>query len=204
MQSQSTLKSLLRASDFIAALRYSPATAGNFSIRSDDDQMLVSPSGKDKTALAEEDFIRCDFAANKIAGVGSPSAEALLHGMIYQHSCEAACVLHTHSVPVTVLSMVLARDEKITFQGYEMQKTIGGRMTHEDALDLFIFDNDQNMSRLAPKIAAEWPKVAPAFGFIVRGHGLYSWGNSVADAKRHMEGLEFLMQCEFAKRQLVR
>jgi methylthioribulose-1-phosphate dehydratase len=31
-------------------------------------------------------------------------------------------------------------------------------------------------------------------GFLLRGHGLYTWGASLQEAKRHVEILEFLME----------
>ena len=32
-------------------------------------------------------------------------------------------------------------------------------------------------------------------GFLLAGHGLYSWGNSIAATKRHIEVFEFLFEC---------
>ena len=32
-------------------------------------------------------------------------------------------------------------------------------------------------------------------GFLIRGHGLYAWGRDIAEARRHVEGLEFLLSC---------
>jgi|GEM_PF-6747725 len=32
-------------------------------------------------------------------------------------------------------------------------------------------------------------------GFLLAGHGLYGWGSSIAEAKRHIEVFEFLMEC---------
>jgi len=154
--------------------------------------------------LKEEDFLACDLDAKLISGNGKPSAEAFLHGMIYKLSSETSCVLHTHSVPVTVLSMQKNEAQKIAFQGYEMQKTISGFQSHEETLKLFIFDNDQDIPRLASAVKELWHEVKAAYGLIVRGHGLYSWGNTVAEARRHMEGLEFLVECEFYSSRVVR
>lgn len=191
-----TLSTLIYACNFVAAKGFCPATGGNFSMRMDANQMWMSASGKDKNQLKEEDFVTCDLEAKLISGNGKPSAEAFLHGLIYQLSDETSCVLHTHSVPVTVLSMLKKDVQKLLFQGYEMQKTIDGFHSHEETLKLFIFDNDQDIPRLASGVKEMWNELKQAHGFIVRGHGLYSWGNSVAQARRHMEGLEFLVECE--------
>src|SRR3990167_7818960 len=112
------LTELLTTCAFIAKRQLSPATAGNFSLRQKNNAMLMSVTGIDKSNLTEKDFVLCDFSAKLITGEGKPSAEAALHGMIYQLSIDTLCVLHTHSVPVTVLSMLPETDNKIAFQGY--------------------------------------------------------------------------------------
>ncbi|MBS0288301.1 MAG: methylthioribulose 1-phosphate dehydratase [Proteobacteria bacterium] len=203
MHNDAMLEELVKTCDFISKKGLAPATAGNFSARLNDTSMVMSASGKDKSALSKYDFVVCDFQANLLSGDGKPSAEAALHGMIYQLNLATNCVLHTHSVPVTVLSMLEKQAQKITFYGYEMQKTIAGNPTHEAELDLPIFDNSQDIPKLALEVKARWDAVKKAQGFIVRGHGLYSFGPTVFDAKRHMEGLEFLVSCEFAKRGLI-
>jgi methylthioribulose-1-phosphate dehydratase len=38
-------------------------------------------------------------------------------------------------------------------------------------------------------------KQSPAIhGFLLRGHGLYTWGDDLAQARRHVEILEFLLE----------
>lgn len=198
------LDELLNTCDFIAKRNLCPATGGNFSVRLADNQMQMSASGKDKAQLTAKDFVVCDFQGHWQQGDGKPSAEAALHGMIYQLSPQTQCVLHTHSMPVTVLSMLPDTDNKIPFKGYEMQKTIAGFKSHEETLNLFVFENNQDIPALAQQVKAMWDVAHQAFGLIVRGHGLYSWGNSVHEAKRHMEGLEFLVECELNRKRLLK
>ena len=196
------IQALLDSCELISQKGFSPATGGNFSVRATQDTMMISASGKDKRKITEHDFVVCDFNANLLSGEGKPSAEAYLHGLIYQLAPTTNCVLHTHSIASTVLSMHKSKEMHFSFQGYEMQKVIAGIISHEDNLDLYIFDNDQNMPRLAQAVKELWPRIHMAHGFVVRGHGLYSWGSSIFEATRHMEGLEFLFQCELAKAQI--
>lgn len=87
-------------------------------------------------------------------------------------------------------------------KGYEMQKSLAGQRSHLDCVAIPIFDNDQDIPRLASRVAA-YAEVTPLqYGFLVRGHGLYCWGGQVAEARRHLEGLEFLFQCELQRRLL--
>ena len=39
-------------------------------------------------------------------------------------------------------------------------------------------------------------------GFLLAGHGLYAWGATAADARRHVEALEFLLACRLEERRL--
>lgn len=196
------LPELLTVCHFIAHKDLCPATAGNFSVRANKlDEMWVSGSGRDKYQLTETDFVLCDLNAKLLSGDFKPSDEAVLHGKLYQLSNQIQCVLHTHSIPVTVLSMN-STEPFIRFKGYEMQKTIKGYTTHESLLEIAILDNSQDIPSLAKQLEAHWSMIIKASGFIVKGHGLYSWGHSIFEAKRHMEGIEFLMACELERRRL--
>jgi methylthioribulose-1-phosphate dehydratase len=198
------LQALLKVCEFIANMRLSSATGGNFSIRWQEQALAISASGKDKSELTVDDFVVCDLNAKPIKDERRPSAETALHGMIYQMDPKAQCVLHTHSVPVTALSLYNKEAQKWSLTGYEMQKVISGFTSHEQTLEVFIFDNDQDIPRLAQAVKEMWPQMHRAYAFMVRGHGLYTWGTSVEEAKRHMEGLEFLFSCELTRLQLSR
>ena len=47
-----------------------------------------------------------------------------------------------------------------------------------------------------PKVSAKIAEGQPIHGFLIQKHGLYTWGDSLADARRHLEAIEFLMECE--------
>jgi methylthioribulose-1-phosphate dehydratase len=88
------------------------------------------------------------------------------------------------------------------FEGYEMQKAIRGHTTHERGVVLPIFENTQDIPALADRLTERWESAVLPHGFLVRGHGLYAWGASAAEARRHVEGWEFLMQCRLTERLL--
>ncbi|CAI0994552.1 methylthioribulose 1-phosphate dehydratase [Serratia ficaria] len=195
------LTALLAACHWIGEKGWCPATGGNMSLRLDDEQCLVTESGKDKGSLTAADFLRVDTADNHVPSGRTPSAETGLHTLIYRLYPQIGAVLHTHSVNATVLSRV-ERSEALVLQGYEMQKSLGGQNSHLDRVAIPIFDNDQDIPRLAARVAAYAETTPLRYGFLVRGHGLYCWGRQVAEARRHLEGLEFLFQCELQRRLL--
>ncbi|CAI0950865.1 Methylthioribulose-1-phosphate dehydratase [Serratia entomophila] len=195
------LAALLAACHWIGEKGWCPATGGNMSLRLDDSQCLITESGKDKGSLTEADFLRVETANNHVPSGRTPSAETGLHTLIYRLYPQIGAVLHTHSVNATVLSRV-ERSEALVLQGYEMQKSLGGQSSHLDSVTIPIFDNDQDIPRLAARVAAYAETTPLRYGFLVRGHGLYCWGRQVAEARRHLEGLEFLFQCELQRRLL--
>jgi methylthioribulose-1-phosphate dehydratase len=195
------LHALLAACHWIGDKGWCPATGGNMSLRLDLEQCWVTESGKDKGSLTEQDFLLVDIASNQAPSGRTPSAETGLHTLIYRLYPQVTAILHTHSVNATVLSRVEKSDE-LVLQGYEMQKSLSGQQSHLRCVEIPIFDNDQNITALAARVAAYAENTPLQYGFLVRGHGLYCWGKQVAEARRHLEGLEFLFQCELQRRLL--
>ena len=59
-----------------------------------------------------------------------------------------------------------------------------------------VFDNTQDIDALAEQ-TREWFRQHPEQpGYLIRGHGLYTWGKTMADCLRHVEAFEFLFECE--------
>lgn len=201
MSENRQLGALTAACHWIGQKGWSPATGGNMSVREDREHCLISESGKDKGTLTEQDFLRVDLASGKAPCGRTPSAETGLHTLLYRLYPQVGAVLHTHSVNSTVLSRV-ERSGALVLEGYEMQKTLRGQTTHLDQVVIPIFDNSQDIPALVQKIAASAEKTPLQYGFLLRGHGLTCWGNDVAEARRHLEGLEFLFQCELQRRLL--
>lgn len=201
MRDSPQLGALVTACRWIGAQGWAPATGGNMSVRENDVRCWLSESGKDKGSLTADDFIPVDIATGSAPPGRRPSAETGLHTLIYRLYPQAGAVLHVHTVNATVLSR-LEKSPVLILQGYEMQKSLRGQSTHLENVCLPLFDNDQNIDALARRIAeAEYP---PQYGFLLRGHGLTCWGRDVAEARRHLEGLEFLFECELRLRLLER
>jgi methylthioribulose-1-phosphate dehydratase len=171
-------------------------TSGNLSavVRREPLQIAMSPSGVDKGELRPEQLLSID-ENGRIVGQqrGKPSDESLLHIRIVK-ARGAGAVLHTHSIWNTILSDFYAADGGIKIEGYEMLKGLQGVRTHEHAEWLPIVENSQDMPALAETIGETLNKHQAAHGFLLRRHGLYSWGENLAQAKRHIEILEFLLE----------
>jgi methylthioribulose-1-phosphate dehydratase len=129
-----------------------------------------------------------------------PSAETLLHVQVYRHFPEVRVVLHPHSVNATLLSRLHSRH--VLLQDYELLKAFPGVDTHACEVVVPNFANDQDIGRLAEEVAAYMESNAPVYGYLIAGHGFYTWGETVDDALRHVEAFEFLFECELRLRGL--
>ena len=170
-------------------------TSGNFSavLHRDPLWLAITSSGTDKGHLAAEQILEIDEASSVFRGEGRPSAETALHFAVIR-ALEAGAVLHTHSVWSMVLSQSRASEGGVAIEGYEMLKGLAGISTHKHREWLPIIENSQDMEELAPEVSNTLKENPKAHGFLLRAHGLYTWGGTLEEARRHVEILEFLME----------
>jgi len=193
---------IIDAGRFLYGRGWSPATSSNYSTRLSPTEALLTVSGKHKGQLGPDDVLATDLAGNSLEPGKKPSAETLLHTQLYAWRPEIGAVLHTHSVNATVLSRLTPADF-IEFEDYELQKAFSGVSTHESLVRVPIFDNDQDIARLAAKVQP-WLDAHPdCVGYLIRGHGLYTWGARMSDALRQIEAFEFLFECELKTRSVL-
>lgn len=185
----------------LAHLGLTPATSSNFSQRLDARHCAITVSGRDKGRLVQDDIMVVDFDGRPVATEQRPSAETLLHTQLYRRFAEIGCVLHTHSKVQTVASRLFAGQGHVTFEGYELQKAFRGNATHEGAVRVPVLPNTQDMPELAARVEIELDR-GPLWGYLIEGHGLYAWGQDMAEARRHLDAFEFLLSCELELRRL--
>jgi methylthioribulose-1-phosphate dehydratase len=175
-------------------------TSGNFSavVSRDPLRLAITTSGVDKGTLAAGEIVEIDGHGKVVAGSGRPSAEASLHLAIVR-ARGAGAVLHTHSIWSTILSDA-ATEGGLAIEGYEMLKGLDGVGTHEHREWLPILDNTQDWAAAVPQVEAILTEQPDAHGFLIRRHGLYTWGPDLAGAKRQVEILEFLFEVTGRKR----
>lgn len=194
MDAHSTnVEALIGAGQLFHARGWVPASGGNFSARIDESRLLVTASGTHKGELTPRDFMTVDLDGRPVDDPRRPSAETLLHCQIYRRFPEAGAVLHTHSVPSTVLSRRLP---EVVLQDYELLKILPGIDTHATRVEIPVFDNDQDIARLAARVDASHAEGRGLCGYLIAGHGLYAWGRTVAEARYRVEALEFMFHSE--------
>jgi methylthioribulose-1-phosphate dehydratase len=188
-------QSLVEAGRGFYSRGWALGTSGNFSavLSREPLRLVITSTGLDKGRLALGQFLEIDGSSSVVRGAGRPSAETLLHLAVVR-AANAGSVLHTHSVWSTVLSGTHAAQGGIALQGFEMLKGLEGVRTHKHREWLPILENSQDMIELADRVTSTFREFPGIHGFLLREHGLYTWGASLQEAQRHVEILEFLME----------
>ncbi len=188
------LDALIRAGQLFHARGWVPATGGNFSARLAPDRFLMTASGCHKGELSPNDFLVTDTDGTPV-GVTTrkTSYETGLHTQLYRAQERMGCVLHVHSIANTVLSR---RGPSVRLAGYELLKVLPEISTHETAIEIPVFENDQDIARLAHRVDDHMKQQPRLAAYLIAGHGLYTWGETIAQARHRVEALEFMFECE--------
>jgi methylthioribulose-1-phosphate dehydratase len=186
----------------LAAHGWTPATSSNFSMRLNDDLAAITISGRDKGRLGRDDIMIVDMDGKAVGTSARPSAETELHTQIYRRYPDMNVVLHTHSRTQSVASRLFAKDGVVKLEGWELQKAIAGQTTHDARLDVPVFPNTQHMPELVAQVDAWLDAGKPLYAYLINGHGIYTWGRDMAETRRHLEALEFLLGCELDLKRL--
>jgi len=75
-----------------------------------------------------------------------------------------------------------------------MLKALSGVKTHEHTEWVPVVPNTQDYARMTRDVVDALAKHPGAHGLLLRGHGLYTWGRDLAEARRHVEAFEFLFE----------
>ena len=191
---------LVQTAQWASRMGWAPATSSNYSVRLPDDAApaycAITSSGIDKGEIEVEHILAVNQHGKPIDGDGlKPSAETPLHLLLYR-TMGTGAVLHTHSLPAALLSQLARGEGQVLLSGWELLKGLNGVDTHEIEISLPVFPNSQDMQTLSTHVEQALSKKRPCYGFLLAGHGLYTWGKDIPEAKRHLEVLEYLLQCQ--------
>lgn len=178
-------------------------TSGNFSavLSRQPMRLAITASGVSKGVIQAKDILVIGPEGKPVGKPRArPSAEAPLH-VVVARARGAGAVLHTHSVWSTTLSDIHGGEGGLAVNGFEMLKGLEGVTTHEHSEWIPILENDQDIPRLARTVETALRTFPAAHAFLLRRHGLYTWGDDLAQATRHIEILEFLLEAAGRERQ---
>ena len=190
---------LIQAGHCLSAQGLVPATSGNFSARIDDNSMAITVSGAHKGELTIDDIMLAGMDGQSLQEGKRPSAETRLHTQLYRRFPHTGAVLHTHSINATLLSRFYG--DYLVLENYELLKAFDGIDTHESRITVPVFANDQDIARLARRVDDYMASGGPVYGYLIAGHGLYTWGADVKTAMNYLEAFEYLFTCELKLRE---
>ncbi len=181
-------------------LGHNPATSGNYSLRSktSPEIALVSESGIDKSSFTEDNFLPLYYQTRKmhesiLSSNRKSSDETDIHLSLYQIT-DANCVLHSHLLDSLLFADLFPGLEFAQIKGLELLKGFRNVKTHDLEINIPIFDNTQNIAELAERVKPAILSQKNNYGLLLRGHGIYVWGKSVEEAKRHLEVFEYIFK----------
>jgi L-fuculose-phosphate aldolase len=100
-------------------------TWGNVSIKVNDTQMVITPSGRKYDELTPNEMVLVDIYTLKYEGNLKPSSELKLHCQIYKTKPEIGAVIHTHQM---FGSIVAAAQVDVQVLDENHQNILGGKM----------------------------------------------------------------------------
>lgn len=195
MDSEKTTDELIAVGNLFDRQNWVLGTSGNFStvLSSDPFRLLMTASGMHKGSLGRESFVVIDQQGKVPSGNLKPSAEVAIHLAIISER-SASTILHTHSVWSTILSEIHGVEGRVVISGFEMLEGLSGVATHQHDECLPIRENSQDYAALARAVSQALKNTNDIHVILLRRHGLYTWGQDIQEATRHVEILEFLFE----------
>lgn len=175
---------------------WSAGTSGNFSVLLARRPMRIclTPAGNESGTFDETNFLEIDDDAEILQGFGRPSDETLLHLSIYRLRPKARCILYSHSVWGTLLADRLYADGSIKLTGYEVLKGIADVTSFDHTETIPIIENSNDHIAQSHVIENVLHDAGNIHGIYIRKHGLFTWGETVAETRRHVEIFEHLFE----------
>jgi methylthioribulose-1-phosphate dehydratase len=182
-----------------AAMGWMRGTSGNLSLTLDRHplRLAVTASGLDKGELGPDDVVLVDGSGELLPDDDRglvPSAEAGLHARIAAVTGAGAAV-HVHAMAAVEAGFFWP--DGVELRDLEMLKGIG-HSAHGETVVIPVVPNSQDMGELGDRFEELYRHpadgIAEVPALIVASHGLYAWGATLADARRHTEIVEWLLR----------
>lgn len=159
------------------------AADGNISVRLENGNILITPSGIAKAFMNPEEMAEINLDGETICG--EPSSEKLMHLMVYRNVPKARAVIHAH--PPTAIAWSIAHPELAELPAEGLAEIIlaVGRLP-------IIPYARPGRNELGEALLPELIKGQRVM--ILARHGALSWGEDLAEAYAGMERLEHAAQ----------
>jgi methylthioribulose-1-phosphate dehydratase len=187
---------LIKAAHYFHQCGWMWGTAGNLSIRREDNSFWITASGKAKGELTENDLLRLELDGT-IAELPTPdlkpSAETSIHQAIYALFPEARACYHVHSIEANLVSN-FTLEPQLPLPPLEMIKGFGIWEEHPHCA-MPLFDNHLDVPKIGQDIRDRFHAAPPQIpALLIRNHGVTVWGRSAEEARNRIELAEFVFR----------
>jgi len=154
------------------------ACDGNISYRYDDKTILITPTGKPKFLLVEDDIAVIDIDGNAIKG--KPSSEMFMHLEVYKMRADVRAVIHAHPPTAVAYSIAHPAAEEIPGKSFSELILAVGKLP----IVPFQMPGSLEMG------TALHPFIKHHKVMVLARHGALSFGEDLIEAYNGMERLE--------------
>lgn len=169
-------KQLVRICGLLYERELTFSAGGNMSVRLNEDEILITPSGKNKGLLTEDDPIVVDMDGKPLTGWNKPSIETGMHLALYKANPETQAIIHCHPLNCVALTMKKRIRTDLTPEGVLLLgdvPTVGYHTPGSQALADVVASHSKSKAILMER------------------HGAVTQGKDLVDAYNRMEELEF-------------
>jgi methylthioribulose-1-phosphate dehydratase len=195
---------LIDAAHYFYRKDWMVGTAGNLSARMTDDSFWITASGKAKGELTMSDFVRVTLDGTVLERVSAelkPSAETIIHQVIYSLFPAAQACYHIHSVEANLVSH-FTEGNNLPLPALEMIKGFG-IWEENPQVSIPVFENHLEVSQIAAEISDRFSTAPPQISaLLLRNHGVTVWANSLPSARNYIELVEYIFRYMVAARQV--
>ncbi|MFP5229799.1 MAG: class II aldolase/adducin family protein [Acidobacteriota bacterium] len=190
LQSEGEIRrELVRYGKWLYRLGYMPATAGNLSVRLDEDRVLVTPTGASKYLLRSRDIVVVDLDGRQLEGARQATSELGMHLAFYRQRDDVRAVIHAHPPVATAFACA----------GWALEEMI----CQEAAMTLGPVPLARYATTGTDEVADSLRPLIPEHDTILlASHGAVACGPTLFSAFLKMETLEHVAQIRLAAQQL--
>lgn len=180
---------LVRIGKAMHRVGYTPATAGNLSVRLDSQRILATPTGCSKSLLQASDMVIVDLDGHKLSGQRNVTSEIGMHLAVYRMRPDVQAIVHAHPPIATAFAACRKPlDQPICS---EIMMTTG----LVPLADYATTGTDEVSASLQPFLLSH-------DAILLANHGLLTYGETLLDAFMKTETVEHFAQVCLAAHQL--
>ncbi|PKM49913.1 MAG: class II aldolase family protein [Firmicutes bacterium HGW-Firmicutes-7] len=153
------------------------ANDGNISVKINDHEIIITPTGVSKGGMIPEELIKIDLNGKLISGKSMPSSEVKMHLKVYQLNPEVKAVVHAHPPLATAFAVArIPLDRPILSEAVVNLGVV-------PVADYALPGTDEVPNSIVPFVK-EYNAV------LLANHGLLTWGSDLTQAYFRMESVE--------------